>query len=332
MESITFFEIEAWEQEYISRYISGYTLHFTRAKAHEVSEAEYADSTIISPFIYSKLTRETIERFPNLKLIATRSTGYDHIDVGYCREKGITVVHVPSYGAHTVAEHTFALLLALSRKIITSVERSKHGNFTLDGLQGFDLHGKTFGVVGEGEIGKKVIDLACAFGMKVLVYTRHPSGHTREHVTYVGLDDLLHQSDVVSLHVPFTPETHHLIHRENIKKFKPGSILLNTSRGQLVETLAILDGLQTGILRAVGLDVLEEEGSLKEERELVTTEFIKRGNLEVQLANHMLLNRDDVIFTSHNAFNSAEALQEILDVTVKNITQFTAGTPQCIVL
>lgn len=326
MESITFFEIEEWEKEYLSSLFPNQQVAFLKEKAQEVLGQECCNATIISPFIYSSLTSDNLAKFPHLKLIATRSTGYDHIDMAYCKEHGITVVHVPSYGSHTVAEHTFALLLALSRKIIPTVERSRHGKFHLDGLKGFDLFGKTIGIVGEGEIGKKVIDIALCFGMNVLIYTRHP-GENRDRVAYVPLDELISSSDIVSLHIPYTPDTRHLINIENIHKFKHGSILLNTSRGQLVQTQAILEGLKTGILQAAGLDVLEEEGSLKEERELLTEEFLQRGNIEIQLLNHVLLTRDDVIFTSHNAFNSKEALQEILDVTIENITHYISGTP-----
>lgn len=325
MDSITFFEVEEWEKEYLASKCTDKKVIFVKEKAQEVTDEELLSSVVLSSFIYSKLTKEILSKFPNLRCVATRSTGYDHIDLSYCKDHGITVVHVPSYGVHTVAEHTFALLLAISRKIVPTVEKSRHGHFNLDGLKGFDLYGKTIGIVGEGQIGSRVIDLSVSFGMNVLVFTRHPN-ENRDHVTYVSLEELLSRSDIVSLHVPFTPETHHIINKENIQLCKPGSILLNTSRGQLVETQAILEGLKTGKLQAAGLDVLEEEGSLKEERELVTEEFLKRGNLEIQLLNHVLLTRDDVIFTSHNAFNSKEALQEILDVTVQNINGFLSGT------
>ena len=331
METITFFEIEQWEKEYLTSFFPDYNLKFLKEKIQEVEIQELFSSSIISPFIYSKLSDEMLKKFPNLKLIATRSTGFDHIDINFCKEHRISVAHVPSYGAHTVAEHTFALLLALSRKIVSAVDRSRHGNFHLDGLKGFDLYGKTIGVIGEGEIGKKVIELAVCFGMNVLVFTRH-SGDNRDNVRYVPLNELLQSSDIVSLHVRFTKETYHLINKENINTFKKGSILLNTSRGQLVETHAILEGLKTGVLSGAGLDVLEEEGNLKEERELLTEEFLKRGNVEIQLLNHVLLTRDDVLFTSHNAFNSNEALHEILDVTIKNIKEYISGNPKNIVL
>src|SRR3989338_9042928 len=155
MDKIVFFEIEEWEK---------YPLQ------------QLLDSQIISTFIYSTLTKETLAKFPNLKLVATRSTGFDHIDMAYCKEKGITVVNVPSYGAHSVAEHTFSLILAISRKLIPTIDRSRRGKFEIEDLKGFDLNGKTLGVVGAGKIGTKVIEIALCFGMKVLVYTRSSKG------------------------------------------------------------------------------------------------------------------------------------------------------------
>lgn len=325
MDIITFFEIEQWEKEYLVTQLKDYQIVYTKDKMQDVSNEEVYQSRIISPFIYSKVTKEYIDKYPNLSLIATRSTGFDHIDIDYCKQKKIAVVHVPTYGSHTVAEHTFAIILALSRNLIQTVERSKRGNFHIDGLKGFDLYGKTLGVIGEGEIGKKVVEIALSFGMNVLIYTRHP-GLERTGVVYTTLEDLMKQSDIISLHLPANTETHHLINKNNITLCKKGSILINTSRGQLVETQAIVEGLKTGIFKAAGLDVLEEEGALKEERELLTQEFLNKGDITVQLLNHVLLTRDDVIFTNHNAFNSEEALKEILDVTIQNINQYKQNT------
>lgn len=331
MNTIAFFEIEEWEKEYIQKSFPNQSLLFTSAKIQEETNKELFQSSIISTFIYSSLKQETIDSFPNLKLIATRSTGYDHIDTSYCQKKGITVVNVPSYGAHTVAEHTFALILAISRKLIQTVEKSRRGNFSLEKLRGFELYGKTIGVVGAGNIGKKVIDLSLCFGMKALVHTNLPEKNT-EHIRYVSLEELISASDIVSLHVPLTEQTRHLINRDTIKKFKKGSILINTARGPLIETQAILEGLESGILQAAGLDVLEEECNLKEEKELLTKDFLKTCDLKTQLLNHVLLNRNDVIFTSHNAFNSQEALLQILQVTIENITSYLSGTKKNIVL
>lgn len=332
MDKIVFFEIEEWEKDFIQKSFPDKQLLFTKGKAHEEKAQDLFDARIISTFIYSKLTAEILAKFPNLKLIATRSTGFDHIDINYCKEKWITVVNVPSYGAHSVAEHTFALILAISRKLIPTVEGSRRGKFELDNLKGFDLYGKTLGVIGAGKIGTRVIDIALCFGMKVLVYTKRPDQQkASENLKFVTFDELLSASDIVTLHVPHTQETHHMIDKENIKKMKKGSILINTARGPLVETAAILDGLETGILQAAGVDVLEEECFLKEERELLTDEFLKQCDIKTQLLNHVLLDRDDVIYTSHNAFNSTESLNEILHITVANINSYMEGKPQNVV-
>jgi D-lactate dehydrogenase len=327
MDRVVFFEIEEWEKEHIQN--SDYKIDalYTGQKAQEATDSSLLQSSVISTFIYSELNRETLSKFPNLKFIATRSTGYDHVDLEYCKEKNIIVSNVPVYGAHAVAEHTFALILAISRKIIPTIEKSRRSNFELEGLRGFDLNGKTIGVVGLGKIGKKVVDLSLAFGMNVLVHTKNP-GQNQDKIRFVQLEELLSTSDIISLHIPHTAETHHMINRENMKKFKKGSILINTARGPLVETQAILEGLQSGILRAVGLDALEEECGLKEERELLTDEYFKSCDIKTQLLDHVLLSRDDVFYTSHNAFNTDEALAQILETTLSNIRAFKGGKPE----
>lgn len=329
METTAFYEIESWEEEYLRTLFPNETLHFSNDKAHEETNPEVFQSTIISTFIYSQLTAKVLAKFPKLKLIATRSTGYDHIDLKYCQEKNITIVNVPSYGAHTVAEHTFSLILALSRKLIPTIERSRRGDFDLNNLTGFDLAGKTIGIIGAGKIGDKVIRLARAFEMQVLLYTRHPEEVAgQEGIKAVSLDELLAGSDIVTLHLPHTQETHHIINKDNIQKFKKGSLLINTARGPLVETQAILMGLESGILKGAGLDVLEEECGLKEERELLTEEFFKSCDIRTQLMDHMLIDRDDVLYTSHNGFNSTESVHQILDVTAQNIHGFEKGNVQ----
>lgn len=330
MDKIVFFEIEEWEKEHLQTASPQIDALFSTKKAHEETDEAFFHSTVISTFIYSELNKETLSKFPNLKLIATRSTGYDHIDLNYCREKGIVVTNVPVYGAHAVAEHTFALILALSRKLIPTIDKSRRGDFSLEDLRGIDLAGKTLGVVGAGKIGSKVVALGLAFEMNVLVFTKSQANYadSQENVKHVSFDELIGNSDIVTLHVPETPQTHHLINQDSIKKFKKGCILINTARGPLVETQAILEGLETGILRAVGLDVLEEECFLKEERELLTDDYLKKCDIKTQLLDHILLNRPEVLYTSHNAFNSEEAVRQILDVTVENINKFAEGEIQ----
>ena len=230
MSSIIFFEVDEWEKEHIQQVFTGAPLLMTANKVQDETNPDFFNAEIISTFIYSSLDRQILEKFPNLRFIATRSTGYDHIDLGYCKEKGIVVANVPAYGAASVAEQTFALILAVSRKIVDSVNRSRKGDFSFDGLRGFDLNGKTLGVIGAGKIGQHVIELGLCFGMNVLVHTGHP-GENKERLNYVSLDELLAGSDIVTLHVPYTKETHHTINRENIKKFKKREYLNQYSSG-----------------------------------------------------------------------------------------------------
>jgi D-lactate dehydrogenase len=332
MAKIVFFEVEAWEKGYINSAIINYQPILTSEKLDESTMDQYQDCEAISIFIYSTINRTILDKLPNLKFIATRSMGFDHIDLAACREKGIVVANVPVYGAHTVAEHTIALMLAVSRKIVPSVERAKKGDFSSVGLTGFDLFGKTLGVIGTGHIGKNVCELGISFGMKVIAYCHHEDADLcARGVKYVSLDELLANSDVISLHLPHNSETEHLINVNNISKIKKGAILINTARGALIETKAILEGLEKGILAGVGLDVLEEENALKEEREFLSSEHIAKGDIQTELLDHILLERDDVVITPHNAFNSKEALEEILETSLGNIKNYINGAPTNIV-
>jgi D-lactate dehydrogenase len=334
MAKIVFFEIEKWEEELVKNTLPDHQLVFTEEKLDKNTFGKYVDMEVASPFIYSEVSQEVLAGLPGLKFIATRSVGFDHIDTVFARQKGVAVSNIPKYGGDTVAEHTLALILAISRKLIPSVERTKHGNFSLDNLTGFDLYGKTLGVIGAGHIGRKVIEMAKCFGMKILVYTKTKDEALvmDDKVSYAeSLDFLLGNSDIITLHVPHTPETEHTINMGNLDKIKKGAVLINTARGPLIETQAILEGVERGIFSAVGLDVLEEEGPLKEERELLTTEFLKSCDPKTQLLNHVLLTRDEVIITPHNAFNSKEALAQIIDTTISNIKAYLIGTPQNIV-
>jgi D-lactate dehydrogenase len=330
---IAVFEIEEWEKEYLKSKLGEHALTFHANPLTDALIDEFSGIEALSVFIDSHLTRELLEKLPDLQLITTRSTGYDHIDLEYCKEKNITVCTVPEYGTHTVAEHTFALILALSRRLIPSVERARRGDFSLSGLTGFDLYHKTLGIVGLGNIGTAVARIAKGFGMNVLVYSRHPDAKRAEQIgyNYGDLEHLLRNSDILSLHVPLTPETKHMINKDNIHSLKKGSILINTARGGLIDTEAILLGLQEKILQGVGIDVLEEEVNIKEERQLLSETFLAENDIKTQLLNHVLLTRDEVIVTPHNAFNSFEALYRILDVTLENITGFINQTPKNII-
>jgi D-lactate dehydrogenase len=322
-----FFAIEDWEREYFRSQLKDCTLAFEDKPLDEKLAARHADADIICPFIYSRVTPAILERMPRLRLIATMSTGFDHIDVKACAARGITVCNVPTYGENTVAEHTFALLLAISRRIPESVERTRRRRFNLDGLRGFDLKGKTFGVIGTGRIGSHAIKIAKGFDMQVLAFDPRPNEELAHLIGFSyakDLDDLLARSDVISLHAPLNEKTRHLISKSNIGRIKRGAVLINTARGGLIETEALITALQEGILAAAGLDVLEEEGLIKEEKQLLGR---KDAELRKALEQHVLLSMDNVLITPHNAFNSTEALRRILETTVDNIRAFEAGKP-----
>jgi D-lactate dehydrogenase len=287
---------------------------------------------ILLPFIHPHIGRAEIDAMPRLKLIATRSTGYDHIDIAYAKECGVAVANVPGYGETAVAEYTFALLLTLSRKLHLAYTRTQQGNYALDGLQGFDLYGKTLGVVGAGAIGLHVIRIAKGFGMNVVATDVYQNRLLSEVLgfRYVTFDELLASADIVSLHAPALPETYHLINRQTLSAMKPGALLINTARGSLIDTEALAWALDTGILAGAGLDALEDEELLQHEEELLAASGAE-AKLKTLLRHRLLQRRNNVVITPHNAFNSVEALRRILDTTIENVQAFLQGKPRNLV-
>ncbi|MFA6414680.1 MAG: NAD(P)-dependent oxidoreductase [Candidatus Paceibacterota bacterium] len=330
---IHYFSGEPWEDAYVRARLPGQDVDF-----HEGSLASYAElsdpnADVLCTFIESPIGEAEMSRFPALKLIATRSTGFDHIDLAVAKARGITVVNVPFYGENTVAEFAFALLLALSRRIIDADERVRTGAFSPTGLRGFDLAGKTLGVIGCGHIGTHIIRMANGFGMNVVGFEAHPDPERAktEHFTYATLSELLAQADIITLHVPYNPHTHHLINKANIGTIKKGAYLINTARGAVVETDALVDALKDGTLAGAALDVLEEEGDLADETALLTAAHPNEEGLKITLENHYLINHPRVIVTPHLAFNTTEAVERILSTTIENIKGFAAGSPTNIV-
>lgn len=330
---IAFFEVEGWEKEYIEKKLVGHELVFFPDPLTIENADQFKDAEIISVFVTSPVPKAVLAKLPKVKLVTTRSTGYDHIDVPFCQQKDVLVCYVPHYGTHTVAEHTFALILGLTRKIYASIDRTRQGSFDNRDLTGMDLYNKTLGIVGLGDIGASVMQIAKGFGMHVVAYSHHPNeAMAREMgITFLDLKELFALSDIVTIHVPYTKKTHHLINKKNIKKFKKGSLLINTARGGIVETEALLYGLDKGILGGAGLDVLEDEVAIEEERQIMTAQFQKRPDFKTLYYDHLLMGKENVIVTPHNAFNSQEALRMILDVTIQNIFDFVQKKPQNIV-
>lgn len=296
--------------------------------------ARFADAEIVSTFVYSTLDRKVLEQLPSLKLIATRSTGYDHIDSAWCATHSITVCNVPHYGESTVAEHVFALLLALSHRMPEAIERARSGPFSPDGLQGFDLAGKTLGVVGTGNIGRHVIRIARGFQMDVLAYDVNPDQGAANSLgfAYIGLDELLARSDIITLHLPATDATHHLLSSDGFALMKPGAVVINTARGSLIDIEALIGALRSGKLAGAGLDVLPGEPLIREEAELVSSGFCAREDLRELVADYVLLRMPNVIVTPHSAFNTREAVGRIVQTTVENIQGFVSGRAQNVVV
>lgn len=327
------FEAEPWEEELFKGTCGDHDVELTPDPLSLATAEQYDDAEIISTFIYSELNAEILTRLPDLRLIATRSTGYDHIDIGYCAERDITVANVPNYGDNTVAEHVFALLLAVVRKIPDAVERTRKGDFTMKGLRGSDLRGKTVGVIGTGSIGRKVIPIALGFGMGVVAFDVRPDeGLSRSlGFRYVDMDELLATADVITLHVPASRRTESLLSEDEFGKMKDGVIIVNTARGSIIDTEALLRALSEGKVAGAGLDVLDEEPAIREEAELLRSIFRRGHRLDVLLADHVLMHMRNVVVTPHIGFDTDEAVRRIIETTIENIDSFCRGEPKNVV-
>ncbi len=330
---MTIFDLEAWERQAFEDLRQQHDVKLLSNSLSAENASEHADTEAVSTFIYSRLNRKVLEQLPNLKLIATRSTGVDHIDLDYCEQHDVAVCNVPTYGDNTVAEHVFALLLTLSHKMDQAIDRTRKGDFSPRGLQGFDLEGKTFGVVGTGNIGRHVIRIALGFGMEVIACDVKPDAEAAEQIgfTYVDMDELLQRADVISLHVPSTPETRHLLSYKQIAQMKDCAIIINTSRGNVIDSQALVRGLAEGKVCGAGLDVLPEEPVIREEAELLRSVYERKHNLDALLADHVLIRLRNVVVTPHSAFNTREAVSRILETTVDNIESYIRGEGQNIV-
>ncbi len=330
--NVAFFEVQDWEQPFLKTGFEGHQIIFFKEALDEANVDQVKDYTIISIFIYSNITKELISKLSKTKLIATRSTGLDHINIQECKNRGISVCNVPLYGENTVAEHTFALILSLSRGIHSYYEQTRLGDFACGGIRGFDLNGKVLGVLGTGRIGIKVIEIAKGFKMNVLAYDKYPNLKLADSLGFKYSDSktLLSNSDVVTLHLPLNDETYHFLNKNTIKNMKKNAIVINTARGGLIETEALTEALTNGDLAGAGLDVLEEESLIREEAQLMLDNF-PRERLATMLRAHILLRLRNVVITPHCAFNSKESMERLVNATVENIQSFIEGKPKNIV-
>jgi len=298
-----------------------FALHFFENRLSLESAAMAAGFKAICVFVNDCLDKKVIEQLQNLgvELIALRCAGYNNVDLQACGRYGLSVVRVPAYSPYAVAEHAVGLMLALNRRIHHAHNRVREGNFSLNGLVGFDMHGKTAGVVGTGKIGKCLVSILAGFGCRILAYDVRPDRETaaRPGVEYVSLERIFSDSDIISLHAPLIPATRHMINAEAIAKMKRGVMLINTSRGALIDTRALVNGLKSGRIGYAGLDVYEEESEyFFEDRSdrVITDDVLAR-----------LTTFHNVIVTSHQAFLTTEALNKIADITLESIQQFMSG-------
>lgn len=326
---IAFCDLEEWQVAYIEQRLATLKPICLTCSAAEIDNETAKEVEVLAVFVYSPITKETLEKFPKLKMIQSMSTGVDHIDMEVCKQKNIVVANVPAYGDNTVAEHAFGLLLNLSRNIHKAYLRSVQDDcFSYEGLIGFDLKGKTLGVIGTGRIGKNMIKIANGFAMKVLAYDAFPQKDAEASLgfKYVNLEELYAQSDVISLHVPLIPETVHLINKEAVDKMKTGVVIINTARGGVIATEALINGLQSGKIGGAGLDVLEGEADIKDETELLKCiGTAPQERLKLLVENQALMNMDNVIVTPHLAFYSREAIVRIMNSSAEAVEAYAAG-------
>ena len=322
---IAFFDAKPYDKASFDKYGAEYGVKFkyyeTKLNEDTVELARGSDG--VCAFVNDTINAEVIDRLVdmNINILALRCAGFNNVDMSYAYKK-IHVLRVPAYSPYAVAEHTMALLLTSIRRIHKAYIRSRDFNFSLAGMTGFDLHGKTVGVIGTGRIGRVFIDICRGFGMKILAYDKFPAPNldNGDTVKYVELDQLFAESDIISLHCPLTEETHHIIDESALEKCKKGVVVLNTSRGALVDAEALLNGIKSRQVGAACLDVYEEESDLFFED--------NSGHIMEDDTLARLISMPNVIVTSHQAFLTEEALENIASTTVGNIVGYKT-TGQC---
>ena len=322
---IAFFGTKPYDRESFDQANEAYGFDIRYFKGHLTPESAILaqGAAAVCIFVNDTADAAVIDALKEqgVPLIALRCAGFNNVDLDAAARDGITVVRVPAYSPYAVAEHAVALLLALNRKIHRAYWRTRDGNFALHGLMGFDMHGKTAGIIGTGKIARILIRILRGFGMEVLGYDLYPDEAFAREVgmRYVTLDELYAQSDIISLHCPLTEQTRYLIDSSAIERMKPGVVLINTGRGQLIHSQALIDGLKEKKIGAAGLDVYEEEGDYFYEDK--SDKIIDDDTLA------RLLSFNNVIVTSHQGFFTREALANIAETTLSNIRDFTEGRP-----
>jgi D-lactate dehydrogenase len=317
---IAVFSTKPYDETYLSAAAagSGYDIDFFEAKLCCDQAALANGYDVVCAFVHDELDEKVLRGLAagGTRLVALRAAGFNNVDLDVANELGIRVCRVPAYSPYAVAEHSVSLILGLVRRTYRAYNRVRDGNFALDGLLGYDIHGRTVGVIGTGRIGTVFATIMRGFGVELLAYDPYPSDAMRElGATYVDLPDLFAKSDIIALHAPLTPETYHLVNRERLALVQPGVMIVNTSRGGLIDTEAAIEALKDGRIGYLGLDVYEEED------ELGFFEDVSQSVIQDDTFAR-LLTFPNVLITAHQGFFTAEALQNIAETTIANITAF----------
>ena len=319
---IAFFSTKSYDKTYFDRYVSSHEIIYFDAQLNEQTVNLAMGCQAVCVFVNDKLNTSVITSLKALgiQLIALRCAGFNNVKISVAKELGIEVVRVPAYSPHAVAEHALALILTLNRKTHKAYNRVRDGNFSLERLTGFDLYGKTVGVIGTGKIGQIFSSIMLGMGCKVIAFDLIASKELMEKgIEYLPIIDILKKADIISLHCPLTEQTKHLINEHTISLMKDGTMLINTSRGGLINTSDAINGLKNGKIGYLGLDVYEQEETLffnDLSENIIQDDIIMR-----------LLSFPNVLITSHQGFLTEEALSQIAQITLTNIDEFTAGLP-----
>lgn len=335
MTKITFFDVSEEAHVPLRKALRDHPAWDARLVADPLQEHNAVlaqGSEVVSAFVASRVTAGVLDKLPALRLIATRATGYDHVDMESAAARGVSVCNVPGYSEDTVAEYTLGLLIALMRRLPATLRRCYHGDFSRIGLVGSDLRGKTLGLLGTGRIGARVARLAHAFGMRLLACDPRPDETLRREcsVTYLALDELLPQVDALSLHLPYTGATHHLLNAARLNALKPGVVLINTARGGVIDSCALARLQAEGHFGGLALDCFEGE-EVWLHACAPTPRHFSAALVEQAMDSFRLQLGDNVILTPHNAFNSVEALERSTVTTLDNIAAFLDGHPKNLV-
>lgn len=323
---IVYFDVETYEEEFLKEKNQGNNYILVKEPLNDLEpiKSEYADADIISVFTTSRVNKNVLKQFKNLKLITLRSVGFNHVDIEYCKEHNIIVENSPGYGNQSVAEFALALLMNVTRKVTTSYSEYKNARISAASLMGEELCGKNMGIVGLGKIGSAFAKIAYGLGMNILGYDKYENEDLKKNynVQYVDFDTLLKDSDFISIHAPMSKENYHMFNSESFEKMKNTAILINTGRGELIDTAALFNALVSNKIAGAGLDVLENEQTMTDFDYMIGLNRLDKLTLEQTVINSKMFQLDNVILTPHIAYNTKEAIERILKTTMSNIEAF----------